>query len=57
MLPSFTDTIVAWWAVIVSGELLLRIKASMEVLFIGYSAGVITGRLAHIVGRSEPVWR
>jgi NitT/TauT family transport system permease protein len=45
MLPSFTDTIGAWWAVIVSGELLLRIKASMEVLVIGYSAGIVAAGL------------
>jgi NitT/TauT family transport system permease protein len=42
MFPTFTDTVAAWWTVIVSGELLLRIKASMQVLLIGYSAGIAT---------------
>src|SRR6202051_694665 len=38
MLPSFSDTIRAWWQVTLSGELPARAGASMQVLLIGYSA-------------------
>ena len=41
MLPSFTETMSAWWDITVSGELLQRVRASIEVLAIGYSAGII----------------
>jgi NitT/TauT family transport system permease protein len=41
MLPSFTETMAAWWDITVSGELLQRVRASMEVLAIGYSTGIV----------------
>jgi NitT/TauT family transport system permease protein len=41
MLPSFTETMSAWWDITVSGELLQRVRASMEVLAIGYSTGIV----------------
>jgi NitT/TauT family transport system permease protein len=41
MLPSFTETMSAWWEITVSGELLQRVRASMEVLAIGYSTGIV----------------
>jgi NitT/TauT family transport system permease protein len=41
MLPSFTETMSAWWDITVSGELLQRVRASIEVLAIGYSTGII----------------
>jgi NitT/TauT family transport system permease protein len=41
MLPSFSDTLAAWWHVTINGELLLRTRASMEVLLIGYSCGIL----------------
>jgi NitT/TauT family transport system permease protein len=40
MLPSFTETMSAWWDITVSGELLQRVRASIEVLAIGYSTGI-----------------
>ena len=41
MLPSFTETMSAWWDITVSGELLQRVRASIEVLAIGYSTGIV----------------
>jgi NitT/TauT family transport system permease protein len=41
MLPSFTETMSAWWEITISGELLQRVRASMEVLAIGYSTGIV----------------
>ena len=45
MLPSFTETMSAWWEVTISGELLQRVRASMEVLAIGYFAGIFVSAI------------
>lgn len=40
LVPTFTDTITAWWQAVISGVLPGRVLASLKVLAIGFSAGV-----------------
>lgn len=40
MLPTFTDVLIALWSSSVDGPLLSRVASSMEVLLMGYGAGI-----------------
>jgi NitT/TauT family transport system permease protein len=40
LLPTFRDTVAAWWDALASGLLLARIWVSIKVLLIGYSLGI-----------------
>ncbi len=41
LVPTFTDTVTALWTGVTSGVLLVRAWASIQVLLIGFSAGVV----------------
>jgi NitT/TauT family transport system permease protein len=45
MLPSFIDTLAAFWEGIVRGPLIDRILTSLQVLMIGYAAGIVLAGL------------
>jgi NitT/TauT family transport system permease protein len=41
LVPTFSDTVEAWWGAIVSGVLPARVAVSLRVLAIGFSSGVL----------------
>ena len=45
IMPTFTETIIAFWAAAAHGPLLERVATSMQVLLIGYAAGTVLAGL------------
>jgi NitT/TauT family transport system permease protein len=41
LVPTFSDTVEAWWGAIISGVLPARVAVSLRVLAIGFSSGVL----------------
>jgi NitT/TauT family transport system permease protein len=45
LFPSFTETVAAFWAALLSGELVLRALHSLRTLLIGYGIGILLAAL------------